>query len=162
MKKTITLSCENCSKQFDRDLYEATRRKKAGKRIFCSQVCASKIRTRESMLDVSCKECGVEFKRLKSSVGENVFCSQSCANTNTNKKMIGSNSRNYTYGESSYRSYARRFKGNSCEICGFDKEYAIEVHHIDKNRKNNNIENLKVLCANCHLGVHRGKIKINN
>jgi hypothetical protein len=161
MKKTITLTCENCSKQFDRDLQEAVKRKKAGRRIFCSHKCSSEIRAKESLVDVSCKECGKEFKRRRCEVVENNFCSRSCSNTHSNKKYVGESARNFKHGRSLYRGIALKEYPSVCMVCGFDKEYAIEVHHIDKDRSNNNIENLKVLCANCHLGVHRGKIKIN-
>ena len=160
MKKTIKLSCENCSKEFERDLQEAKKREKANSRIFCSQSCASKIRTKESIADVICKECGKCFQRKKFGVNENNFCSRSCSNTHSNKKCVGELARNFKHGNSMYRYVALKKYPSVCMVCGFDKDYAIEVHHIDKNRKNNNIENLKVLCANCHLGIHKGKINI--
>jgi 5-methylcytosine-specific restriction endonuclease McrA len=43
-----------------------------------------------------------------------------------------------------------------CLVCGYDEHPSIlEVHHIDKNRKNNELSNLTVLCPNCHSLVHR-------
>lgn len=36
-----------------------------------------------------------------------------------------------------------------------------EIHHVDGNPRNNNIENLKLLCKNCHRKAHkilRGKL----
>lgn len=160
MEKKVTLVCENCGCSFSRSKYEAERRRKAGKRVFCSQNCASKIRAKECLVDVKCKECGTFFSRKKSLVGENVFCSRSCSNTHSNKKMVGPGSRNYKHGKSMYRYNALKNKMPICEVCGFDKEYAIEVHHIDKNRENNSIENLMIVCANCHTGIHKGKINI--
>lgn len=42
-----------------------------------------------------------------------------------------------------------------CEECGFDKCIEIlQVHHIDKNRYNNALDNLQVLCRNCHAMKH--------
>jgi len=41
-----------------------------------------------------------------------------------------------------------------CEECNSEKN--LEVHHIDENRKHNEIENLKLLCKSCHSKVHRG------
>ena len=38
-----------------------------------------------------------------------------------------------------------------CEICGSG---AVDVHHIDKNRKNNDITNLMGLCRECHNKAH--------
>lgn len=41
-----------------------------------------------------------------------------------------------------------------CEICN---QRASEVHHIDNNRKNNNISNLMALCRDCHFHAHGDK-----
>lgn len=40
-------------------------------------------------------------------------------------------------------------------ICGETNEDFLVVHHIDENRENNSLENLRVLCANCHMRGHR-------
>jgi thymidylate synthase ThyX len=40
-----------------------------------------------------------------------------------------------------------------CELCKTHDE-KLEIHHIDKNRKNNNIDNLIKLCFDCHTMVH--------
>ena len=42
-----------------------------------------------------------------------------------------------------------------CQECGSDER--LEVHHKDKNRKNNNLNNLQLLCRSCHSKQHRGK-----
>lgn len=44
-----------------------------------------------------------------------------------------------------------------CERCGFipKDKCQLDVHHIDRNNKNNNIENLLTLCANCHRLEHK-------
>ena len=45
-------------------------------------------------------------------------------------------------------------RGYKCEGCGVSDwlghELLIEVHHIDGNNKNNQIDNLQLLCPNCH------------
>lgn len=45
-------------------------------------------------------------------------------------------------------------RGSICELCGIvdwlDKEITFEVHHLDGDGDNNNLENLQVLCPNCH------------
>lgn len=40
----------------------------------------------------------------------------------------------------------------SCLICGFDK--VVDLHHLDKNRKNNSEENMIGLCPNHHRMMH--------
>lgn len=45
-------------------------------------------------------------------------------------------------------------KKNECEECGISrwngKELNCELDHIDGNRSNHKLENLKILCPNCH------------
>ena len=46
----------------------------------------------------------------------------------------------------------RLHKKSLCERCGFIPEHPcqLDVDHIDGDRKNNHIDNLQTLCANCH------------
>lgn len=46
----------------------------------------------------------------------------------------------------------QKHKGDECAICGGKNE--LQVHHIDKNRDNNNPVNLITLCNVCHARVH--------
>ena len=45
-------------------------------------------------------------------------------------------------------------KENCCEICGVliwqGVELPLELHHKDGNHFNNDLENLQILCPNCH------------
>jgi len=45
-------------------------------------------------------------------------------------------------------------RGYTCEICKInnwlEKKITLEIHHIDGNNKNNNLDNLQILCPNCH------------
>lgn len=44
---------------------------------------------------------------------------------------------------------------NQCECCGYNKVVGIlQIHHIDRNRENNAMDNLKLLCPNCHEEDH--------
>jgi len=49
-------------------------------------------------------------------------------------------------------------KEKKCECCGLDewmgKPIPLELHHVDENRFNNKLENLKILCSNCHMQEH--------
>jgi 5-methylcytosine-specific restriction endonuclease McrA len=62
----------------------------------------------------------------------------------------------YGNGKFSYREKAFRELEHKCAECGYTNVDALEVHHIDKNRDNNDISNLVILCANCHTIRHKG------
>jgi len=54
-------------------------------------------------------------------------------------------------------------KNKNCEVCGIDswlgQELSLELDHIDGNKTNHKIENLRIICPNCHSQTHtyRGK-----
>ena len=44
---------------------------------------------------------------------------------------------------------------SKCCLCDYDKY--IDIHHIDKNNKNNHISNMSTLCPNHHREVSHGE-----
>ena len=92
----------------------------------------------------TCPVCSSEFNTEPRPEGEQITCSRSCSNTYFRTKE----------GAFSYRERALKKYGAVCFSCGFTNLLALEVHHKDKNRDNNSIENLVVLCANCHRIAH--------
>lgn len=46
--------------------------------------------------------------------------------------------------------------GKKCKICLSDVN--MEIHHKDRDRNNNNEENLITLCRNCHRKLHKFKL----
>jgi hypothetical protein len=55
-------------------------------------------------------------------------------------------------GISMYRDWGIQAYGKKCAICEFS--FDVDVHHIDGNRLNNQIDNLIVLCPNHHRVIH--------
>lgn len=45
--------------------------------------------------------------------------------------------------------------GGKCENCGIDDPVVLTIHHKDGNPRNDNPDNLQVLCYNCHIRLHR-------
>lgn len=74
------------------------------------------------------------------------------------------NKGNYDYDSFTTGSYKKRgastrkpltaMRGNVCECCGITEWLGqpinLEVHHLDGDRTNNSLENLQLLCPNCH------------
>lgn len=59
-----------------------------------------------------------------------------------------------------YRKISRENNNQWCENCSSCKN--LTVHHIDHDKSNCNINNLKVLCRDCHDeedGIRESKIK---
>ena len=57
----------------------------------------------------------------------------------------------------SYRTKAFRFYGRKCMRCG--SEDRLEVHHKDRDRSNNELSNLEVVCFSCHQQEHIEELK---
>ena len=51
-----------------------------------------------------------------------------------------------------YRRIAFETYPHYCAVCGLRGK--LEVHHKDKNRKNNSPENLMIVCPKCHGNIH--------
>lgn len=119
-------------------------------RKFCSIKCYAKSR-RKPPPKFNCLHCGKEFfdnKRMK----HRKYCSRACIK----KKDINT-------WKPSYSCVRKRLeiRGHikNCERCGYAKfPEILGVHHKDENRKNNSLENLIVLCPNCHSLEHRKHI----
>ena len=54
-------------------------------------------------------------------------------------------------------------KEGKCELCGasewMGEPIVLELHHKDFNHHNSQLDNLQILCSNCHSYIHRYKIK---
>ena|ERR1039458_9465842 len=64
------------------------------------------------------------------------------------------------------RLYIEGLKTPKCELCGWSKQaddgrIPVELDHINGDHYDNRLENLRVLCPNCHSlqSTHRGKNK---
>ena len=69
----------------------------------------------------------------------------------------------FPYGVGFTRKFKRLIRerdGNKCQRCGKTRKQnwrALEIHHIDSNKTNNNPDNLITVCSNCNvwLSYHR-------
>ena len=186
--------CETCGKKLT---YEQRFNK------FCSSSCAAKYnnvirgpRSLETRIKISkslggnlieedthkkCANCGKPIKRGQ-------FCSNACHIEYERKKKIERwlQGENFTRGAGGQlpefiKKYLLKIHNNKCEKCGWGKKnettgkIPLEVHHIDGDCTNNKLENLQLLCPNCHSltpnfgslnkdskRFHRKKLTIND
>ena len=124
---------------------------------YCSASCHhADARTGEGRI---CNTCGKATyktpKALKGSKSGKFFCSKRCQTLWRNQLYIGDKHKNFKTGEFVYRAAMERAKvPKICRLCKTTDYRVLAVHHIDKNRKNNKLENLIWLCNNCHFLVH--------
>jgi len=95
-----------------------------------------------------CEQCGKELVKRKGESNprfrRRVFCSNTCRGASRMKGPVLCDM------ALSYR--ALKFRKGSCESCG--ATHPLVVHHIDKNRVNNQEGNLETLCRSCHNKLH--------
>lgn len=130
---------------------------------YCSVKCQSEGRRKGKWIE--CFICGEKaYKQRKDIVKsqtKNFFCSKKCSIKWQNTEFVGRKHPNWKFGEYSYKSILKKQDViQSCLLCNTKQKKVLAVHHIDKNRKNNNIDNLAWLCHNCHHLVHHYKTEL--
>ena len=139
---------------------------------FCSRKCAnSRSFTPESIKKKKISglkyysQFSAEEKKELQAKKIKKYNKESADKKGTQTRLLKSWTRPYeTMGHDSLRKrllYERNF---TCEECGIGNEYngkplSLELDHIDGNNSNNLIENLRILCPNCHsqTPTHRSK-----
>ena len=150
-------SCKQCEVSF----YVKPSHLERGWGKYCSAECLHAAMRTGSF--VKCVTCGKEVyrtnKHFKHSKSGNFFCSKSCFAVWKNSHLFtGDQHGNWKGGEYTYRDVMKKAKiVPKCANCGISDTRVLVVHHIDHNRKNNLLSNLKWLCRNCHYLVHEGK-----
>ena len=153
----VTQTCLQCSRSFSAEKKEVNR----GRSVFCGLECFfihRKANKKEKEHNCVCALCNTTFYRSTSkqaNVNGLQFCSRKCSDVakETERALILRSDANK--GSHSYREIARRNQEAACKLCGYSKmPEVLQVHHIDKNRKNNKVENLEILCPTCHAETH--------
>lgn len=100
--------------------------------------------TRVRAIKSKCSVCGREYLRRACEEYKTSICNQCICNVNGKLS--------YTTGIGDYVIRAFEAYKRICFHC--KSEENLEVHHIDFDRTNNQIENLQVLCKSCHKKIH--------
>ena len=106
---------------------------------FCSVQCSNKSRRKDGW--GICAYCGNEIPPTRS------HCNVVCRQLNRYRKMREKKL-------SPTKDFLIYERTNTCEECGLsewqDQPIPLELHHRDGNRANNKLNNLVLLCPNCH------------
>ena len=129
-------------------------------RTSCPQ-CHQEYLDKDKVL-VTCAYCGKKFFKTKSSLGNSrsgqYFCCRNhkdlAQRVDSGEKFASIRPEHYGTAESNYRDKAFKNLPHKCAVCGYDEdERILQVHHRDSNRDNNSLENLTILCPNCHWKI---------
>jgi hypothetical protein len=147
------IKCAQCNKEF----HPHDKNKK-----YCSQECFNEYNSNRRI--VNCEKCGDPFKRWSTT---HKYCSNECKgldnmgeNNATFKGYLTNNGdyKRYSHDHPQYPSeYVHRVvwfeahKGEHCNRCENEVEH---IHHIDRDKGNNELINLEGLCATCHAKEH--------
>ena len=117
----------------------------------------------------TCKVCGIT-KRSNARKG---YCSNTCYAVHQRKIKVDkwlNGEHDGMRGKTSTAKWINQYlieqRGHQCECCKntmwMNKQILLELEHVDGNFKNNKIDNLKLLCLNCHgmTSTYRAKNKV--
>lgn len=116
-------------------------------RAFCSKYCFGIFCRREH----PCVICG---KPILGSLHKKT-CSRVCANKNRygiHYKIGRPKDKAKTF--PALKEKLLKIRGRKCERCSYSIAEVLQIHHRDRNRGNNSLHNLEVLCPNCHFEEH--------
>jgi hypothetical protein len=143
-KRNPNTSCIVCEEKIYRRPAEIRRN---NGRVFCSTICYGKSCQKE----IPCLVCG---KPILSGLNKKT-CSRSCANKHREGIKYKLNSpKDKVKTQGLLKIRLLKIRGNKCERCGFEKYEILQIHHKDKNRSNNKLDNLELICPNCHSAEH--------
>lgn len=136
----VLIVCKTCGVEFQ-SVGSDTDRK------YCSIQC-KRAQPPKWPRDANCAFCGNHFKQDRK---RTLCCSKTCAGLLKKKKKFDAGI--YCNSKSAKKELLTRTNG--CNRCGWNNLLSVlEIHHIDRNRSNNHISNLEILCPNCHTIEH--------
>ncbi len=143
----IKAICLICKKSFT---HKSARCNKAK---YCSNPCRYQAHKNKGRTEYSCKHCHKKFNAPLST--KRIYCSRKCVQKESHLTFKPS----FT---TVRKALLTRKMITICNRCGYkDEPLILGVHHKDRNRNNNDISNLEVLCPNCHSLEHLKHIVVH-
>lgn len=161
IRQLVDYSCQKCSRPF-----RARKPIRGRHQRFCSHECASA--AAGDSITTSCGWCGNPITRsrskiLKTKSGLN-FCNRVCKEKAQAARIPGVTPTHYDTGSGKhdYRTRALSHYGKLCSnpACPITTarieipDFMLHVHHVSRDRSDNELPNLKVLCIWCHALEH--------
>lgn len=116
-------------------------------RLFCSAAC----------FGIFCRKeipCAVCQKPILSGLNRKT-CSRKCSNHyRAGIKYKNGHLKDKVKSNQALKLRLIDERGKTCERCGYNKYEILQIHHKNRDRKNNNLDNLELICPNCHYEEH--------
>lgn len=137
--------CSVCGKHIYRRPCEIER---SNNGVFCSMSCYG----------ISCRKehpCVICGSSILASANKKT-CSRGCANTNRTgiQYKLGRTNKSKVKSQRALKIRMIKERGDACERCRYSQVEILQVHHRDRNKSNNKLENLELVCPNCHAKEH--------
>ena len=145
MKRRPNCSCEICGK----NIYRRPNQIATGG-VFCSLACTGLSQRKNK----TCKICGKKY------VGAKKTCSRTCANkSRTGIKYTREGKFDKAYRGSLLKEKVALKRGGVCERCQENNYAILQIHHKKERYQGgtDHLNNLELLCPNCHATHHLGK-----
>lgn len=143
-KRNPNTKCLICEKQIYK---RPSQIKNAKGRVFCCSACYG----------VSCRketECVICGKLILAGLHKKT-CSRSCSNKNRAGIVYKVNRpKDKVVTQRAIKLRIFKLKGEKCERCSYNKSEILQLHHKNRNRNDNRVENLEIICPNCHYEEH--------
>jgi len=144
-KRNSNTQCYVCAKRIYRRPCEL---KKSNGRAFCNKVCFGLFCRKE-------KPCIICKKPILAGLHKKT-CSRGCSNKHRTgiQHKIG-RPRDVVVSQHAIKLRVFKEKGLKCERCGYGKYEILQVHHRNRDRNDNHMQNLELICPNCHMAEHK-------
>jgi hypothetical protein len=141
-KRNPNTTCAICKKQ----IYRRPAQIRQGQ-VFCDINCYGISQRKE----IPCIICG---KLILTGLNKKT-CSRSCANINrAGIKYHTGRPKDKVKNQQALKIRLVAQRGKVCERCSYNKVEILQVHHKDRDRNHNELENLELICPNCHYEEH--------
>ena len=150
----MTKKCPNCNIEYK--TYKSINKKT------CSRECSIELKRKIkwNKYKCVCKQCGAEFMPKRHNDG-GIHCSYKCASLSRTKNRVDRNGYWYVHTKghpnASKQNYVAEHHLIMEEKLGHYIEDGYVVHHIDENKKNNDISNLQYMTDSDHKSLHARK-----
>ena len=143
-KRKPNTKCSVCNKAVYKRPAEIKRNKG---RVFCSSECYGIACRKEK----PCVVCG----KLILAGANKKTCSRKCANIHrAGIKYLMNQPRSKVQYSRGLKIRLLNVRTKQCERCGYNKIEILQIHHRDRNKLNNSLKNLELICPNCHYEEH--------